>query len=194
MLWIIIMTVAFLVLVASKKKRTRTEKLEIGTNSLVYLLEIQLVTSIIVNLLFNHDTFLSFENLFQLVVLRDYVFAYTLYQLILLVSFKIKDSIDIDANNALKSIVDRFQLFGEFDKEVPTDVVERYRREMNEVFFNDEQQELIEKIFILVSDYNKTRQKDEYRLALKSISIDIDMQIKISNYGWMQSVFLRILK
>lgn len=194
MLWIIIITFGLLCLVTIRKKKVKNETLELATNSLLYLLEILIVTSIIVSFLFHTASFFAVGDLLQLVVLRDYVFAYTLYQLLLLITFKLKDSIDIDANNALKNMVDKLQLFGEFDRDIPSDVLDGYNGAIKTVFFNEDQHKLIETINHLASEYNKTISKEEYRMALKSISLDLDMSIKISSYGWMQSILLRILK
>lgn len=195
MFWIILITIVLLFFVLLIRRKFTNEKLILATHSLLYLLEILIVTSFIVNFLFQKVDFFIFEGFLQLEILRDYVFAYTLYQLFLLMTFKLKDSIDVDANTAVKIMVDKLQLYGEFDKDVPSDVLDGYNEAIKTVFFNEDQQKLTETIHHLASGYNdKTISKEDYRMALKSISLDLDMSIKISSYGWMQSILLRIFK
>ncbi|WP_231398823.1 hypothetical protein [Bacillus sp. 95MFCvi2.1] len=136
-------------------------------------------------------------NLSLLAVLRNYVFSYTIYQLFLLITFKLKDSLDVDAYTAIKNLIDKYQIFAEFDKKIPDEDLKEVNEKVNNsrMVFNKEQRIYTQKILTMVEAYNSGKiDVKDFRFALKQESREIDIQTKIISYGWMNSILLRMLK
>ncbi|MBR8644254.1 hypothetical protein KEH51_05220 [[Brevibacterium] frigoritolerans] len=92
------------------------------THTFVYLLEVLIVTKVItyfIGTTGNQPLFTTF---------KDYVFAYTLYQLFLLITFKLSDSLVVDGYTSIKTLLDRLQLYGEFDEKVPEELTDKIKK------------------------------------------------------------------
>ena len=190
MVSIILFILILLIIVSIVRKKAPSTKLQFITHILVYIIEVLFVTKLITNFIgTNNDTLLN--------VFKDYVFAYTLYQLFLLVTFKLKDSLDIDAFTAIKTIIDRIQLYGEYDKKVPEELIKSITEDgqAHGNVFNENQRNELMKIGQLAGFYNKGKiSKEEFRFILKDNSLRLDKELKIYSYGWMNSILLRLFK
>lgn len=172
------------------RKKAPSAKLQFLTHVLLYSVEILIVTKVIIYFIGSNSDQL-------LLTLKDYVFAFTLYQLLLLVTFKLKDSLDVDAYSLIKAFLDRLQLYAEFDKKIPDDAINVSRFEANNtanVFTKKQRKEIIS-IVDLAEKYNKKSiTREEFRFTLKESSILLEKDLKIYGFGWMNSVLLRIFK
>ncbi|MEK4509481.1 hypothetical protein [Paenibacillus sp. FSL K6-2524] len=161
---------------------------------LLYFFEMFLVTTLIV---WGINGVISFK-VGLLEILRQYVFAYTLYQLILLTIFKIKGSLEVDALTSIKNEVDRFQVFAEFKKQIPNERLVKIRDlliENKKTVFNNKHRTFLENLLDLVDRYNdKIITNDEFRFILKQESRELEFTTKVVNFYWMNSIFLRLLK
>lgn len=83
----------------------------------MYCFEIILVSYLINIACINFELFSPPGNYLE--ALRNDVFYYTLYQLLLLITFKLNDAAETDALTAIKSIIDKFQVFAEFHRKIP---------------------------------------------------------------------------
>ncbi|UKS27355.1 hypothetical protein LOZ80_39000 [Paenibacillus sp. HWE-109] len=131
-------------------------------------------------------------------ILKDYVFAYTLYQLVLIAAFKLKDSIEIDALTSLKNESDRFQIYAEFKNKIPQaaiDKMKNYLTENPKVMLKNEHRVLFEHLTIAARSYNSDDiLPEEFRMRMKQFSREMDHQIKVLGFTWMNSILLRIMK
>lgn len=168
-----------------------TRKLFIHT--LVYFTEIIMMTSLI-RWLVEGD--LRTSNMPEL--LKEVVFAYTAYQLLLLMTFKLKDSVNVDGLSAVKNQFDRLQIYAEFKMKVPEDVIIEIKERLIDNAANtlNKYQRVLLNLFLEQTQrYNKEEITSEvYRFMLKQESRAIDAEIKTLGYHWMNCIALRLLK
>lgn len=129
--------------------------------------------------------------------LRNYVFYYTLYQIILMVTFKLYDAAETDALTAIKSTLDKFQVFAEFHKKFPQVDLIRLQEtiDSSKITFSKKHRQELDELILYLQNYNEGLiSKDDIRAYLKIKSINIDLQIKTISYSWMNSILLRISK
>lgn len=186
----IILLLILLIIVLIVRKRKPSTELQFVTHILLYLIEILTVTKIIIYFIgTNSETLLS--------IFRDYIFAYTIYQLLLLVTFKLKDSLDIDAFTSIKTLIDRLQLYGEFNEKIPTALISTIKEEGQKSgnVFNKKQRNELTQIASLAEQYNSGKiSREKFRFILKEKSLQVDIELKIYSYGWMNSILLRMFK
>lgn len=129
---------------------------------------------------------------------KEYVFAYTLYQLILLSVFKLKDSIEIDALTAMKYHTDKFQTYVEFSNKIPKEEIELINIKLaqnQKMTLNTKHREYLRNLIQIAKNYNNDLiEKNELRLRLKQESINLDLILKQYGYHWMNSILLRVIK
>ncbi|MGH1144281.1 hypothetical protein [Bacillus pseudomycoides] len=193
--YLILFIAICLILTSLFRKKVPSTKLQFLTHVLLYLIEIITATTIITYFIEKFEAIST--NLSLLAVLRNYVFSYTIYQLFLLITFKLKDSLDVDAYTAIKNLIDKYQIFAEFDKKIPDEDLKEVNEKVNNsrMVFNKEQRIYTQKILTMVEAYNSGKiDVKDFRFALKQESREIDIQTKIISYGWMNSILLRIFK
>lgn len=120
----------------------------------MYFIEIVLFTSLIIWIIEG----LNFNNRSFIDIIKQYVFAYTLYQLIIIAIFKFKDSVEIDALTSIKSLIDKFQIYAEFNIEIPESNIEDVRvklLENDKVTMKNEHKVLVGEIIKQVEKYKK---------------------------------------
>lgn len=164
-------------------------------HTIMYCFEIVLVTYLINIACINLKLFIPPNNYLE--SLRNYVFYYTLYQLLLMVSFKLYDVAETDALTAIKSTIDKFQVFAEFHRKIPQIDLMHLQETTNSAkitFSKKHRKELYELIQYLQSYNDDLISKDDIRAYLKIKSINIDLQLKTISYSWMNSILLRIFK
>lgn len=191
-IFLLTLIIIYFIYFGSKKVTPRKKYL---SHIVYYVFEIVLVTTLIVKL-FNFGQPQS-DDVTVLASFKDYVFAYTIYQLSLLVTFKLKDSLVVDYYTSVKYLVDSVQLYAEFDLKIPDEDIEM----LSEVFFDktvsldDSERMKCEQIIKFMNDYNEQSITKEYfRYCMKQMSLDIDMKLKMLSYAWMNSLLLRWLK
>jgi hypothetical protein len=159
----------------------------------LYFLEIIMATSLIRWLIEG-----NISSTTTLEFLKETVFAFTLYQLLLLVVFKLKDSIETDALNTIKSVIDKFQVYAEFKMKIPVTLLNEMREKYidnRKVVLNTKYREILNNLILLTDKYNRDDMSIEsFRFILKQESLRLDLGIKITGYYWINSVLLRILK
>ncbi|WDM23498.1 hypothetical protein [Paenibacillus polymyxa] len=160
----------------------------------IYFIEIIFATSLIVWLI--EGTIINKRDFSE--ILRQYVFAYTLYQIILVAAFKFKDSTEIDALTSIKDIVDKFQLYAEFDMKIPEFEIKKIQLALvnnPKVSMKNNHRELVRDIVTNTVSYNESElNKDTFRFSMKQTSREIDTLLKIYSFHWMNSVLLRFSK
>lgn len=192
MLYIIICTFICLIVVTIIRKKKPSASLQFLTHTVLYLFEILVVTFLI-----NKWVLGVGEDLSSIDTLKNYVFAYTVYQLFLLITFKLKDSLDIDAYTSLKYLIDMYQLYGEFDEKVPENLIAKVKDGANDlgIVYNAKARKEVKRLEELVQDYNSDKISTKmFRFYLKQRSIHIDLEAKIASYAWMNSVLIRWVK
>lgn len=192
---IILGLVGLLIIVVIIRKKKPSVKLQFLTHVLLYLIEIITVTTIFNFYMEKYEGVSNNSTLLN--TLKNYVFGYTVYQLILLVTFKLKDSLDIDAYTSIKNEIDRCQLWAEFKKDVPSEYIEMMSDIVNKkgLVYTKEQRDYINEMLDKARLYNDKKLKvEDFRLYLKQQSMKMDLSAKIIGFGWMNSVLLRWFK
>ncbi|CAM4124695.1 hypothetical protein SAEN111111_10135 [Saccharibacillus endophyticus] len=155
---------------------------------LLYFFEI-VASSMLINYVIG-----GFKEESTLVLLKDFIFSYTVYQLILLTFFKIKDSTDTDTLNAMKVYLDTLLLYLEFDKENHPQLIESAKLAQGSCR-NKKHVRLWAQIIESQEAYAKKILKDEdYKFYLKNIILKVENENKTINFFWMNSLLLRIFK
>ena len=189
-IYIIILILFFLFVAVFIRKKKPSTFGHIITHILLYLFEIVSVTTLLTWLITDNTS--SF-----LILLRNYVFSYTLYQLILLVTFKLIDSLNTDAWTSIKKLNDQAQVFAEFKRKFPEDKYNESRKIVTDtkISFNAEQRLYLQSLLDMIHAFNNEEIDIEtYRCYLKLQSIELDNELKMLNYGWMNSILLRLFK
>jgi hypothetical protein len=191
---IVVGTILILLIVNTVFRKIKpSSHAQIFTHILLYLFEITIVTSLINYLIMgyqsNTDTPLN--------ILRNHIFAYTLYQLLLFVFFKLKDSTEADSLATIKNLADMYQVYAEFDKPIPDEDIDKSKKEFNSprVTLSNKHRDIINYVNLLAENYNSDKlDTKEFRMQLKQISRDADFQAKMFNLSWMNSLLLRMFK
>lgn len=184
-----------LIICAILNKIFRGFFIKLWIHTILYCLEIVLATSLINSIFINFELFIPPSNYLE--ALRNYVFYYTLYQLLLMVTFKLYDAAETDALTALKSVIDKFQVFAEFDREIPQVDLAQLQETIYSskiTFAKRHRDQLIELLEYLENYNNELISKNDIRGFLKVQSLNIDLKIKTIGYSWMNSILLRIFK
>lgn len=164
-------------------------------HTILYCLEIILVTCFINSIFINFELFNPPSNYLE--ALRNYVFYYTLYQLLLMVTFKLYDAAETDALTAIKSAIDKFQVFAEFDRKISKVDLAQLQETIYSskiTFAKRHRDQLIELLEYLENYNNELISKEDIRGYLKIQSLNIDLKIKTISYSWMNSILLRVIK
>jgi hypothetical protein len=99
--------------------------------------------------------------------LRNYVFYFTLYQILLMITFKLYET---DALSAIKSTIDKFHVFVEFNRKFPQEDLIQLQETIdstNITFSKKHRQELKELIQYLQCYNVELISKDDIRAYLK---------------------------
>lgn len=164
-------------------------------HSIIYCFEIVLVTYLMNIACINFELFSPPSNYLE--SLRNYVFYYTLYQLLLMVTFKLYDAAETDALTAIKSTIDKFQVFAEFQRKIPQlDLISLQETKVStKITFSKKHRQELEELIHNLQSYNANLvSKDDIRAYLKIQSLNIDLELKTISYNWMNSFLLRIFK
>ncbi|AMQ05233.1 hypothetical protein MKY15_11730 [Sporosarcina sp. FSL K6-1540] len=192
---ILLVLFTFIILIILANKFFGTHFIKMVLHITLYLFEIILVTYLMNITFLELDLFNPPSNYFE--ALRNYMFFFSIYQLVLIVTFKLLDSTEVDALNTIKKHIDQSQVFAEFNKEIPDNHKESllYLIKSKKVTLNNKYRNFSRRILDLIDGYNKgDLPKDEFRCILKLESLELDLHVKTLGYGWSNSVLLRISK
>ena len=195
MIYFILSMVLILIIVVTLRKIRPSTMLQFLTHVLLYMIEIISVTTFL-NFIIKKYEIVSIDSSL-LNTLKNYVFAYTVYQLLLLVTFKLKDSLNGDAYTSMKNEIDRCQIWAEFGKKIPDEYIEKFGKIISTpgVAYNKKQRDYFNKILRVIEKYNSNEIiVTDFRCYLKQQSIQFDYEIKLINFSWMNSILLRFTK
>ncbi|MBL4978794.1 hypothetical protein [Bacillus halotolerans] len=128
---------------------------------------------------------------------RDFVFAYTVYQLFLLVTFKLVDSLKDDGFNSIKGIISTVELYKGLNMAIPISYLDKwFEKKENPMYtLTKQQREIINTLVKYAHAYNRgIVTKDQLTLKLKLLSIFVENELNCLKFGWMNSILLRIFK
>lgn len=192
---VLIIILLLIVVITIRNKYFNSYLLKLFLHTALYLFEIILVTFIFNEVFIKYALINPPSNYFE--ALRNYMFYFSVYQLLLIVTFKLFDSAKIDALNAIKKFVDQSQVLAEFKEKVPEDQINKFHYMLNskKVTMNRKLREYGNKILNLILIYNNEEiASDKFRCKLKLESLEIDLMIKEFGYSWINSILLRIFK
>jgi len=158
---------------------------------IIYFIEMIIVTTMIVFIFGDID----YSKSSLLAILKEYVFAFTFYQLVLISVFKLKDSLILDGLTFVKNVADQLQLFAEFNKKVPESVMQDIQKTQEKAVMKEEHRKCIMNLITLAENYNNdTIDREHFRLKMKQSASDVDFRMKLYSFHWMNSALLRIGK
>lgn len=164
------------------------------TNLLIYFLELFLAGTLL-NLLFDANTFQTSKSGF--LIFKDYVYANSIYSIIITMVIKFWDGTTIDSINSLQKQVKDFLLLLELRD--TGSIRNKFQSFKNHYRFHYRIGSLdnftLNEVTIAIQNFldNEIREKDLI-LFLKNKQILLEDERNIVNFGWQSSLFLRMLK
>lgn len=193
---ILITLLLLLIIFVILNKKFTNYFIKLCVHIFIYCFEIMSVCYLMNLACINFELFSSPSNYLE--ALRNYVFYYTLYQLILTVTFKLYDAAETDALTAIKSTLDKLQVFFEFKKKslILQEIQEIQENiDSTEITFSNKHRLILQELIQNLQSYNSGLiLEEDIRLYLKSQSLKIDLQLKAISFSWMNSILLRIGK
>lgn len=167
------------------------------TNLLVYFLELFLAGTLL-NLLFDAHAFQSSKSGF--LIFKDYVYANSIYSIIITMIIKFWDGTTIDSINSLQKQVKDFLLLLDLND------IELFKSSFNS--FENKYSFLIKigslekftfnqvnEVTIAIQSFLSSEiEKNDLVIFLKKTQILLEDERNIVNFGWQSSLFLRVLK
>ena len=165
------------------------------TNILVYLIELYLAGTLI-SLLLYKETF-QIQTSF-LLVFKNYVFANSIYQIILNMILKFWDGTTIDAYNSLQTALKRIKLYSS-NKDKLSEYFIVFKSNVsklnNERSYNKSALSTISNVNLLIDKYlNNNLSESEFNKYLDDYLISIENEENLICMGWQNSLFLRMAK
>ncbi|PJN48802.1 hypothetical protein PAEAM_56640 [Paenibacillus sp. GM1FR] len=186
LLYVLIFMLVLLVFVSARKYKSNF--IYILKHYMLFFVEI-IISSMLINLLiggFKDNTILSF--------FKDFIFSYSIYQLVLLTVFKLKDSTTTDTFTAMKNYLDNHLLHLEFGRPLSPGISLNGNK-ISDGCRNKNHRLIWVNLIKLEKMYSRGLLRgDDYKFTLKKVAIDIEHQSKINNFFWMNSILLRIIK
>lgn len=167
------------------------------TNLLIYFLELFLAGTLL-NLLFDANAFQTSKSGF--LIFKDYVYANSIYSIIITMIIKFWDGTTIDSINSLQKQVKDFLLLLELhDTESIRNNFQSFKNNYNllcEIGSLDKftLKEVNEVTIVIQSFLDNEIGENDLILFLKNKQILLEDERNIVNFGWQSSLFLRILK
>lgn len=192
---VLVIIILLIIVIALSNKYFNSYFLKLFLHTALYLFEIILVTFIFNEVFIKYALITPPSNYFE--ALRNYMFYFSVYQLLLIVTFKLFDSAKIDTLNAIKKFVDQSQVLAEFKEKVPENQIDKFRYMLNskQVTMDRKLRAYGDNILNLILMYNNQKIAiDKFRCALKLESLEIDLMVKEFGYSWINSILLRIFK
>ena len=189
----VLITTLFIILII--RKVFKSYFLNKITNILVYLIELYLAGTLI-SLLLYKETF-QIQTSF-LLVFKDYVFANSIYQIILNMILKFWDGTTIDAYNSLQTALKRIKLYSS-NKDKLSEYFIVFKSNVsklnNERSYNKSALSTISNVNLLIDKYlNNNLSESEFNKYLDDYLISIENEKNLISMGWQNSLFLRMAK
>lgn len=189
----VLITTLFIILII--RKVFKSYFLNKITNILVYLIELYLAGTLI-SLLLYKETF-QIQTSF-LLVFKDYVFANSIYQIILNMILKFWDGTTIDAYNSLQTALKRIKLYSS-NKDKLSEYFIVFKSNVsklnNERSYNKNALSTISNVNLLIDKYlNNNLSESEFNKYLDDYLISIENEKNLISMGWQNSLFLRMAK
>lgn len=189
----VLITTLFIILII--RKVFKSYFLNKITNILVYLIELYLAGTLI-SLLLYKETF-QIQTSF-LLVFKDYVFANSIYQIILNMILKFWDGTTIDAYNSLQTALKRIKLYSS-NKDKLSEYFIVFKSNVsklnNERSYNKNALSTISNVNLLIDKYlNNNLSESEFNKYLDDYLISIENEENLICMGWQNSLFLRMAK
>ena len=189
----VLITTLFIILII--RKVFKSYFLNKITNILVYLIELYLAGTLI-SLLLYKETF-QIQTSF-LLVFKNYVFANSIYQIILNMILKFWDGTTIDAYNSLQTALKRIKLYSS-NKDKLSEYFIVFKSNVsklnNERSYNKSALSTISNVNLLIDKYlNNNLSESEFNKYLDDYLISIENEENLICMGWQNSLFLRMAK
>lgn len=189
----VLITTLFIILII--RKVFKSYFLNKITNILVYLIELYLAGTLI-SLLLYKETF-QIQTSF-LLVFKNYVFANSIYQIILNMILKFWDGTTIDAYNSLQTALKRIKLYSS-NKDKLSEYFIVFKSNVsklnNERSYNKNALSTISNVNLLIDKYlNNNLSESEFNKYLDDYLISIENEKNLISMGWQNSLFLRMAK
>ena len=189
----VLITTLFIILII--RKVFKSYFLNKITNILVYLIELYLAGTLI-SLLLYKETF-QIQTSF-LLVFKNYVFANSIYQIILNMILKFWDGTTIDAYNSLQTALKRIKLYSS-NKDKLSEYFIVFKSNVsklnNERSYNKNALSTISNVNLLIDKYlNNNLSESEFNKYLDDYLISIENEENLICMGWQNSLFLRMAK
>jgi hypothetical protein len=201
-LWTIVLL--FILLVASVifNYRNKSYRKQLFIQVILYLIEITVAVGILSYLLtsieqksFSISEWKYGKNYFK--VIERLIFSLSLYQGILYLLLKLKNSADQDSFTALKYHIDELILFFEAGINPPQDMLKELNDRVtikNGMYNNISREKGIAIIENIEQFFEGKISREELMLMLRRYSRYFENQINVTNFTWMNSILLRLLK
>ena len=189
----VLITTLFIILII--RKVFKSYFLNKITNILVYLIELYL-SGTLISLLLYKETF-QIQTSF-LLVFKNYVFANSIYQIILNMILKFWDGTTIDAYNSLQTALKRIKLYSS-NKDKLSEYFIVFKSNVsklnNERSYNKSALSTISNVNLLIDKYlNNNLSESEFNKYLDDYLISIENEKNLISMGWQNSLFLRMAK
>lgn len=194
-LFVLAILISNLFIILIIRKIFRSYFLNKITNILVYLIELYIAGTLI-SLLLYKETFQSQTSF--LLVFKDYVFANSIYQIILNMILKFWDGTTIDAYNSLQTALKRIKLYSS-NKDKLSEYFIIFKSNVsklnNERSYNKSALSTIDNVNLLIDTYlNNNLSESEFNKYLDDYLISIENEKNLISMGWQNSLFLRMAK
>lgn len=166
------------------------------TNILIYLGEI-FTASTILNLFLDKETFISQSNF--LLIFKDYLFAYAIYQIIIEIILNFWDGTTLDEYNSLHIMIRKFRISAEESNLALLKMLIDYNKALKKIYesnsFSEFNLETSKNIKTIVEDYlSEKTDKSVFKRELDRLLLDIEENRNIVSFAWQHSILLRIFK
>lgn len=165
------------------------------SNVLVYLIELYFAGTLI-SLLLYQGSFQSHTSFFM--IFKDYVFANSIYQIILNIILKFWDGTTIDGYNSLQTATKEFKLYSS-DKDKLAEFLVTFQEKINKLdkerAYDKYSINVANNLIDAVDTYLNTDEPEaNFNRYIDEHMIDLEHRKSITSLGWQNSLLLRILK
>lgn len=185
----------FLFLVLRIRKKRNNNFWYKLTNILIYLLEVFIVTTTI-NIILDMESFMTTTNFY--LIFKDYLFAFSVYQILINIILKFWDGTTLDEFNTVIYIIKMAQLTSTSDKSLKKSV-EIIEDKMDIFHEHQSLNEINYKRIKCIQNQNYkylNNQIDKYNYdqALSELLLNVENEKNILSFEWQHSLILRLIK
>ena len=183
-----------IILVQVFRKKRSSPFLTKLTDVLVYLLEL-FIAGTLLNMLFDKVSFQAEKSYF--LIFKDYVFANSIYSILITMIIKFWDGNTIDAYNSIEVYIKRCMLLCN-DANSFRNLLIEYSKPLEHFSTNGMYTKTMIEKLNEIDMYNKeflegNIEKEQYKFSMDSVLISVNNEKTIITFGWQNSLILRIL-